>query len=166
MAALAQIHIPRLLLINTSVLLAVFVFLAITPAPVTFPDGVWESLLLLGGGVAVLATNIAAARPRAEAKRKRGPRPKTSSEALVEMRHLEDHHVQTPEGVIGIVDEVIGDRDGKPVGLLVVEGWFGSRRALVPLSDIREVNDDARTITIWDSSASISIPPARGDGEL
>jgi hypothetical protein len=166
MAALAHVPISRLLLINTSVLLAVFLFLAITPAPVTFPEGAWETLLLLSGGVALLAANIAAARLRSEAKTRRGPRPNTSGEALVEMRHLEHHHVQTPQGVIGIVDEVIGDRAGDPVGLLVVEGWFGSRRALVPLSDIREINDPARTITIWDSSASASIPPARGDGQL
>jgi len=33
-----------------------------------------------------------------------------------------------PEGVIGIVDEVIGTRDGEPIGLLVVDGWFGARR--------------------------------------
>ena len=72
----------------------------------------------------------------------------TSSEALEAMREYEHYHVLTPEGVVGIVDEVIGDRDAEPVGLLVVDGWFKSRRYLIPSDDIRAIDDTARTISI------------------
>ena len=148
MAALAQIPISRLLFVNTSVLLLVFLFLAITPAPVTFPEDPWQTALLLKGGVLLLAANVAAVRLRSEPRPRRGPRANTSSDALVGLHRLEHHHVRTPEGVIGTVDEVIGDWRGQPVGLLVVDGWFKTRRCLVPLTDIREIDDPARTITI------------------
>jgi hypothetical protein len=159
MAALAQVPtITRLLLVNTSVLLIVFIFLAITPAPVTFPEDSWETTLLAAGGLLLLAANIAAARPRAEPRGPRGPRPNTSSDALLQMREYEHHRVHVPEGVIGIVDEVIGDRDGEPIGLLVVDGWFGSRRCFVPVTDIREIDNPARTISISDARSRASLP--------
>ena len=149
MAALAQAPtISRLLLVNASVLLILFIFLAVTPAPVTFPEGAWETTLLLSGGLALLAANIAAARLDGDSKPRHVVRPDTSSEALEAMREYEHYHVLTPEGVVGIVDEVIGDRDAEPVGLLVVDGWFKSRRYLIPSDDIRAIDDTARTISI------------------
>jgi hypothetical protein len=165
MAALAHTPtITRLLLVNTSVLLIVFIFLALTPAPVTFPESSWETALLAKGGLLLLAANIAAAR-LGTAKLPRGPRPNTSSEPLVRMREYEHHHVLAPEGVIGIVDEVIGDRDGEPVGLLVVDGWFGARRCFVPLNDVRQVDDIARTISISDSPARVGSAMAANQEE-
>jgi hypothetical protein len=141
MAALAHVPIPRLLLVDASVILAVFVFLAVTPAPVMFPDDVWETALLLKGGALLLAANVVAVRLRSDSKPRRGPRANMSTDALVDMRRYEHYFVCTPDGVIGIVDQVIGDRRGRPLGLVVVEGWFGSRRFLVPLSDIREIRE-------------------------
>ena len=159
MAALANAPTTtRLLLVNTSVLLIVFIFLALTPAPVTFPESSWETALLVKGGLLLLAANIAAARLGTASKLPRGPHPNTSSEPLVRMREYEHHHVLAPEGVIGIVDEVIGDRDGEPVGLLVVDGWFGAQRCFVPLSDVRQIDDAARTISISDTLPRVGSP--------
>jgi hypothetical protein len=159
MAALANAPTTtRLLLVNTSVLLIVFIFLALTPAPVTFPESSWETALLVKGGLLLLAANIAAARLGTASKLARGPRPNTSSEPLVRMREYEHHHVLAPEGVIGIVDEVIGDRDGEPVGLLVVDGWFGARRCFVSLDDVRQIDQIGRTISISDSPARTGSP--------
>jgi hypothetical protein len=167
MAALAHAPtITRLLLVNTSVLLIVFIFLALTPAPVTFPENSWETALLAKGGLLLLAANIAAARLGTGSKPPRGPRPNTSSEQLVRMREYEHHHVLAPEGVIGVVDEVIGDRDGEPVGLLVVDGWFGARRCFVPLNDIRQIDDIARTISISDSRARVGSARALDQEEV
>jgi hypothetical protein len=151
MAVLAQVPISRLLLVNTSVLLAVFLFLAITPAPVTFPEDAWETALLLKGGLLLLAANVAALRLRGEPKPRRAPHRQASTDALVGLRAYEDYYVQTSEGVIGIVDEAIGNRQGDPIGLLVVKHrWFKSRRWLIPLTDVRAIDDPDRTITISD----------------
>lgn len=153
MAALAQAPmITRVLLVNATVLAGVFLLLAVTPAPVTFPEDHWETALLLKGAAILLAANILALHLGSPAapKPKRGRRVETASDTLVEMRSLEHFHVASPDGVIGVVDEVICDSGGKPIGLLVCDGWFAARRFLVPLTEILEVDPAERTILIVD----------------
>jgi hypothetical protein len=142
----------RYVLAQAAVLLAVFVVLAVTPAPVTFPSGPWEVVLLLKGAAAVLLTDILlsglagvrARRPRSTAAA--GARPVRSGD----MAGLGHYHVQDSTGVVGIIDEVIGDRIGSPRALVVTDGWFGRRRFLVRVDELRAVDHEARTITIED----------------
>jgi len=68
--------------VNAGMLLLVFVFLAVTAAPV-LPGGVEERALLLGGGLALLVANIGTARLGSNSKLRRGPRPNTASDVLV-----------------------------------------------------------------------------------
>src|SRR3712207_3146823 len=48
----------RLAVANGAMLFVVFIFLAASPAPVTFPTSHWEVMLLLVAGAATLAANI------------------------------------------------------------------------------------------------------------
>ena len=50
----------RALVVNVLVLGAVFVMLAVSPAPVSFPESAWETMLLIAGAVALLLVNALA----------------------------------------------------------------------------------------------------------
>jgi PRC-barrel domain protein len=148
MAALASTPtIGRLLVVNGVAMLAVFTFLALSPAPVAFPDGAWEGALLFKGGVILLIANVLVSRLGSRAH-SRGTAVETASDPLLRMRRFEQYEVIDHSGVIGVVDEVMGDATGVPAGLIVVDGWFGARRFLVPFSDVDAIDDAERTISV------------------
>lgn len=148
MAALATTPTTsRLLLINSAAILAVFLFLAISPAPVTFPDRAWEGALLLKGAALLLAANLVVVRLGA-GTRPHGTRATTETSPLVRMRRYEHYDVVDNTGVIGIVDEVLGDHTGVPAAFVVVDGWLGARRFLLPLSAIDAIDDAQRMISV------------------
>jgi hypothetical protein len=154
MAALASTPtIGRLLLINGMAILAVFTFLALSPAPVTFPDGAWEGALLLKGAAILLGANVLVGRLGSGTHR-RGTVENIASDPLLRMRALEHYEVIDASGVIGVVDEVIGDAAGIPAGFVVVDGWFGARRFLVPLSEVDSIDHVERAISISAGDAS------------
>lgn len=140
----------RYVLIQATVLVCVFLLLAVTPAPVTFPSGPWEVALLLKGAAALLLTDvILAGLTRDRARKPRGTvKVRGSSAELTRANRLGHYHVQDSEGVIGLVDEVIGDRLGVPQALVVTSGWFGRRRFLVGLDELRSIDHEERTIGI------------------
>ena len=148
MAALAPTPaLSRLLLINGAAILAVFLFLAISPAPVTFPDRAWEGALLLKGAALLLAANAIVVR-LGVGTRPHGTLAATATSPLVRMRRYEHYDVADHTGVIGIVDEVLGDHAGVPAAFVVVDGWLGARRFLLPLSAIDAIDDAHRTISV------------------
>jgi len=146
MAALATTPTTsRLLLINSAAILAVFLFLAISPAPVTFPDRAWEGALLLKGAALLLAANLVVVRHGA-GTRPHGATAATETPPLIRMRRYEHYDVVDHTGVIGIVDEVLGDHAGVPTAFVVVDGWLDARRFLLPLSGVEAIDDAKRTI--------------------
>ena len=151
MAALADTPtVTRLLLVNTAVLACVFVFLAVSPAPVTFPDDAWETALLAKGAALLLAANVLATRlgATAGATPRRGRRVDTQTDALLWLREYEHFHVTAADGIIGIVDEVLGDRDGNPIGFVVADGWLATRRFLILLHEVEHVDECRRTVAV------------------
>jgi hypothetical protein len=148
-ALVHRLSMTRQLAIQSTVLLGVFVLLAATPAPVTFPDGPWEAALLAKGAVALLVANLVVTRFDAvRATRTRAARRVSTTTRLTQLRAYEHFHVARPDGVIGVVDEVLGDQDGEAQALVVTDGWFGRRRFLVPLADIRGIDAAERTIIV------------------
>lgn len=146
-------HTWRLALVNAAVGIGVFVILAISPAPVTFPSSHWEALLLLGGALVLFLANAAVAAAAAASAVQRGRAAETETVELQRLREYEHFHVTTREGVIGTVAEVLGGRDGHPIGLVVADGWFGARRFLVPLDDIVGASTERREVTVIDGPA-------------
>jgi hypothetical protein len=127
----------------------VFVVLAVTPAPVTFPDGPWEIVLLLKGAAALLVTDLLLMGVTRRQQAKPRSRVRTlDRESTLEWRRIGDFHVVEPEGVVGVVDEVIADRDGTPRSLIVADGWFGRRRFVVPLDELVSIDEGNRTVSI------------------
>ncbi len=151
---IALTHRPaagRYLLIQAAVLLGVFVVLAVTPAPVTFPDGPWEIILLLKGAAALLLTNILLIGiVRRHEEKDRITAQSMDKETALKWRRINHYEVMAAEGVIGVVDDVLATRDGTPTAIVISDGWFGRRRFLVPLDELRSIDTDERTITIQD----------------
>ena len=143
----------RLLLVNGAAIVAVFCFLALTPAPVTFPDSAWESALLLTGAALLLMPGVLVARVGDGIAHPSGARTNVASDPLVRMRWYEHYDVVDETGVIGIVDQTIGDPTGRPVGLIAVEDWSSARRFFVPLREIHEIDDEQRTISVIQASS-------------
>lgn len=144
----------RYVLIQAAVLLGVFVVLAVTPAPVTFPDGAWEVVLLLKGAAALLLTDLLLIGvARREESRSRSSVRAVDSESAREWSRVGHYDVVDSGGVVGLVDEVIADRSGTPRVLIVSDGWFGRRRFLVPLNELRSIDEGERTVTIEDRVA-------------
>ena len=138
--------LSRLLLLNGVAIVAVFCFLAWSPAPVTFPDRAWEGALLVKGAVILLLANVVVA--RLGATRARGAPADDSTDALVRMRRFEHYDVVDETGVVGVVDETLGDRDGVPVAMVVVAGRFRAHRYLVPLRDIVSIDERLREVSV------------------
>ncbi len=138
----------RLALANVAVGIAVFVILAVSPAPVTFPSTHWEAVLLVGGALVLLLANgfVAAAAAASEIRRVREA--DQESAELHRLRDYEYFHVTTPEGVIGVLAEVLANREGEPAGLVVADGWFGARRFLVPVDDVVGVSTARREVQL------------------
>jgi hypothetical protein len=138
---------------SVAALVVVFVFLAVSPAPVTFPDHHWELLLLLAGGAALLAANLILACGPLPARRR--PSRRAASAAadageVAELRRYEHFHVVTPDGVLGVVSEALADREGRSPALVVSTGWFGTGRFLVPLDDVVAIDEAARELCVGD----------------
>jgi hypothetical protein len=149
MAALAPTPaLGRLLLLNGAAIVAVFFFLAWSPAPVTFPTGPWEGALLAKGAAVLLVANVVVVRGRI--RRPHGATADAPSDALVRMRRYEHYEVLDESGVIGLVDETLGDRTGVPVAMVVVCGGFRARRFVVPLRDILAIDDRLRQVSVAD----------------
>ena len=150
MMVFAHRHGPaRHVLIQAAVLLGVFIVLAVTPAPVTFPDGPWEVVLLLKGAAALLLTDLLLiGDARREDARSRSPARAMDSESVSECSRIGHHHVIESGLVVGVVDEVIADRGGVPRALIVSDGWLGRRRFLVPLDELASIDQEERTVTI------------------
>jgi hypothetical protein len=68
----------------------------------------------------------------------------------VALRACEHFHVFAPDGFVGVVDEALGDRRGRPLGLVVTEGWFGAHRFLVPLTEVVTVDEGMRELFVHD----------------
>jgi hypothetical protein len=142
----------RHVLVQAAVLLIVFLVLAITPAPVTFPSGTWELVLLLKGGVALLLTDLILSGPATDEER--GAPLRRLASRLIGSRaapsRLDHYHVLDATGTVGIVDEVLADREGVSRALVVTEGWRGQRRFLVGIDELRAVDHASRTVTVGD----------------
>jgi membrane protein YdbS with pleckstrin-like domain len=135
-------------LVNACVLVVVFVVLAVSPAPVTFPSSHWEAIILGAGAAVMLLANALVASVGAATEARRARPTRTDTAELRELRWYEDFEVVTQEEVLGVVAEVLGDRHGTPAALLVQYGWLGAHRFLVPLDDVRDVDEAARVITV------------------
>ena len=150
---MALAHRPglgRFVMIQGTVLLGVFVVLAVTPAPVTFPDGPWEAALLLKGAVALLLANAFVLQLKAAS-----PRPRASAAALYQapqsvdvLTESVDYEVCADGRTIGVVDEVVATRDGSIVGFVVVQGWFGRRRFMVTLEEVQSFDHSSRLVEV------------------
>lgn len=136
--------------VQAGILFCVFVVLAVTPAPVTFPDGPWELAFLLKAAVALLVADVVLV-GITEGRRRTKSRVRPLDEGTVlELRRLGHYHLVDSHGVVGVVDQVIADRDGVPRALIVSDGWLFQRRFLVPLDELRSIDDIERTITVDD----------------
>jgi hypothetical protein len=138
-------------LVQAAVLVIVFVILAITPAPVTFPSGTWELVLLLKGGIALLLTDLILS--GATGDERATPVGRLTARLIggrAAPNRLDHYHVQDTGGTIGVVDEVLADRSGTTRALVVTDGWHGRRRFLVDMEDLRAVDHGSRTVTIGD----------------
>lgn len=151
----ARPNLWRLGLANAVLLVLVFIFLAASPAPVTFPTSHWEVILLGIAAAVMLAMNLLITEAEVGADVRRGRRAETDSDALAGLREFEHFNVVARDGTIGIVAQVLGDRDGEPVGLLVEDGWWGSRRFFVPLDAVRRVDSKTREIHVETTATSV-----------
>jgi hypothetical protein len=138
----------RLALANAVIGAAVFVVLAASPAPVTFPSSHWEALLLLAGALILIVANGLIGGVGAATALQRGRAAEADSPELTRLREYEHFHVLDGEGVIGTVAEVLGDRDGRPAALVVEDGWFAARRFVVPLDAVVYVDHDGRQLRL------------------
>ena len=159
---IALAHRPglgRFVMIQGTVLLGVFVVLAVTPAPVTFPDGPWETALLLKGAVALLLANAFVLQLRASTQCPRTstdvryPDPQQSLDVLTESV---DYEVCADGQSIGVVDEVVATRDGSVVGLVVVQGWFGRRRFMVTLDEVQSFDHSSRLVEVSSAEPAVT----------
>jgi hypothetical protein len=138
----------RLVLIQATVLVIVFLVLAITPAPVTFPNGTWELVLLLKGAGALLLTDVILG--GASGDKHTIPVRHVTSRLLrgaSNPHRLDHYHVQDTSGTIGIVEEVLADRQDAHRAI-VVTGGSARHRFLINIEELQRVDHDERTITV------------------
>jgi hypothetical protein len=145
----------RVVLIQATVLVVVFLALAITPAPVTFPTGTWEVVLLLKGAAALLLTDVIL---RGAWRDTHTPSFGDVTARLVRAASsahpLDHYHVQDANGTIGIVEEVLVDRQHISRAIVVAHGWARGHRFVVDIDDVRAVDHDARTVTVTTTCGS------------
>ena len=146
--------------VNTVVMVAIFVVLAASPAPVHFPSTHWEAVMLAAAAALVLVMNILLAGAAVAQQIERGRRADTATQAMREVRRYEHFHVFAGDGYVGLVDEVLGDRNGTPMALVVADGWFGARRFLVPIDAITAVDEGRRAVTVGGNGAPGESAPA------
>ena len=138
----------RLALANTAVGVAVFVILAVSPAPVTFPSSQREALLLATGAIVLLVANGVVAAVGAASAVQQSRAAERESPHTQRLRGLEHFAVVGDDGVVGVVAEVLADRGGDPAALVVESGWLRSTRFLVRLDEVEAVNASDREITL------------------
>ncbi len=68
--------------------------------------------------------------------------------------------VDSPQGVIGVVDEVVRTAEGGVGFLLVGGGWFGRRRYLIPRNDVEEIRPGPQRLVV----RGVPAPPGRSPG--
>jgi hypothetical protein len=137
---------------------AVFVFLAVTPAPVTFPDSAWETALLLKGAIALLAVNAWLLLRQAPGPRQllaEAPTP-ADDEAYDSLAGCIDYHVIVGDETLGVVEDLPLARDGAISGLLVTQGWLRARRALVKFDEVRRIDHRARLVELWQPGLGVA----------
>lgn len=147
MALQGRRYFGQQLLLQTVVVLCVFLLLAVTPAPVTFPSGPWEAVLLLKGAAALIAANLILTSAGRGVDHDRGAAPGWLGKASNPHR-FDHYHVVDEMERAGVVDEVVVNRGGKPTALIVARGWWKQQRFVVGLDQVRVVDDSARTIII------------------
>jgi hypothetical protein len=139
----------RLVLVQATVLVIVFLVLAITPAPVTFPTGTWELVLLLKGAAALLLTDVLLS-GASGGKHTTSFRQLTTRlvRAVSSPHRLDHYHVRDAGGTIGIVEEVLVDRQQISRAIVVAHGWACRHRFVVDMDDVRAVDHEARTVIV------------------
>jgi hypothetical protein len=73
-------------------------------------------------------------------------------DALDGMLH---HLVDTPDGAVGVLDGWRRDKHGRPISLLVSQGWFGRRRFEIPLEKLIQIDHEARRIVLARGAAPL-----------
>ena len=68
--------------------------------------------------------------------------------------------VDSPQGVVGVVDEVERTAEGGVAFLVVCGGWFGRRRYLIPRNDVEEIRPGPQRLFVRAPAA----PPGRSPG--
>ena len=144
----------RLAAVNTVVMAAIFVVLAASPAPVHFPSTHWEALMLAAAALLIVILNLLLAAAAMAQRIERGRRAQTETPDMRDLRLYEHFDVYAADGAIGLVDEVLGDRTGRPRALVVSDGWFGARRFLVPIEAIAAVDAGRRALTVEESDGT------------
>jgi hypothetical protein len=66
--------------------------------------------------------------------------------------------VDSPEGAVGVVDEVVRTANGDVALLAVVGGWFGRRRYLIHTRDVEEIRPGPQRLLVRAAAA----PPEQG----
>jgi len=137
----------RALVVNVMVLAAVFVVLAVSPAPVSFPESAWETALLTIGAVALLLVNaLVFPTPRTASRAPLTAHMPPDDRVLEEFLACVDYEIIDADETAGIVSEVLVTRDGVILGLAVQHGLLRMRRYVVTLDQIHSFDHAARTI--------------------
>ena len=63
--------------------------------------------------------------------------------------------VDTPDGAVGVLDRWTRDEQGRPVSLIVAQGWFGRRRFEIPLEELIQIDHEARRIVLARGAAPL-----------
>ncbi len=138
----------QLVAINSIAIIVTFVVLAASPAPVHFPSTHWEALMLAGAAVLILLGNLLIVGAAVARHVERGRRARTETPRLAQLRRAQYFDVYSDDSVVGIVDEVVSDRDGRAEVLIVTTGWFGATRFYVPAEAVTAVDERNRVVRI------------------
>ena len=147
-----------LVAINSVAIVATFIVLAASPAPVHFPSTHWEALMLAGAAAVIVVANVMLLGAAVARSVERGRRAKTQTPRLAQLRRTEHFHVDSDGAAIGIVDEVIGDRHGEAEVLIVASGWFGATRFYVPVEAVSAVDERRRVVRIGEARPEEGAP--------
>lgn len=63
--------------------------------------------------------------------------------------------VDTPDGAVGVLDRWKRDEQGRPLALIVAQGWFGRRRFAIPLEELIQIDHEARRIVLARGAAPL-----------
>jgi hypothetical protein len=69
--------------------------------------------------------------------------------------------VDSPEGAVGVVDEVLRRMDGGVDSLAVAGGWFGRRRHLISAREVEEIRPGAQRLVVRTGAAPVERPRGR-----